>query len=397
MKGIVLYFKRNLYFMISIIAFFLTLIFAIIVLVVLDLGKDVEGTSVGFIYLGSSEPSEYSSVLSPRISQWQKSADYAIRYQEYEWEINLDLFEFDVISTVNAVKSDLNNPAYFILSETNEEELFQNVTEHMTLEMINGFNFDDFLFDLTQDMQLLKNRKTYDIKEYFSNELAESIIDTLNIDQLPLDVISDLIESGFEDLVIPANQRFYLIQALKDYDLSNETLSVIASALEYLLVKTPVEGFVFQPNQNLPLWVEPGMNVRILKVNTYDFSFFNPLMENLKLSIEQVNDDTLSFTLHGFPFLTSYERQVVLGPTIYHQTTWNDNTNLDETTEGVIITETDDEIIYILNIENGVDGYVTYYKRLVIPLEGDMKIYDLYYEQTLPKNATKEQNRVEKE
>ena len=144
MKGIVLYFKRNLYFMISIIAFFLTLIFAIIVLVVLDLGKDVEGTSVGFIYLGSSEPSEYSSVLSPRISQWQKSADYAIRYQEYEWEINLDLFEFDVISTVNAVKSDLNNPAYFILSETNEEELFQNVTEHMTLEMINGFNFDDF-------------------------------------------------------------------------------------------------------------------------------------------------------------------------------------------------------------------------------------------------------------
>ena len=112
-------------------------------------------------------------------------------------------------------------------------------------------------------------------------------------------------------------------------------------------------------------------------------------MENLKLSIEQVNDDTLSFTLHGFPFLTSYERQVVLGPTIYHQTTWNDNTNLDETTEGVIITETDDEIIYILNIENGVDGYVTYYKRLVIPLEGDMKIYDLYYEQTLPKKCNK--------
>ena len=102
-------------------------------------------------------------------------------------------------------------------------------------------------------MQLLKNRKTYDIKEYLSNELAESIIDTLNIDQLPLDVISDLIESGFEDLVIPANQRFYLIQALKDYDLSNETLSVIASALEYLLVKTPVEGFVFQPNQKFAI------------------------------------------------------------------------------------------------------------------------------------------------
>ncbi len=397
MKNIVLYFKRNFYFMISLISLVLTISFAIVVFAVLDLSKDVESTSVGFIYLGSYEEKQYTNILAPRITSWQKTSDYEVKYQEYSWTIDLELFEFDLTRTINSVVSDQNNKAYFILSEENENELYLDLTEHMSDDLVEGFLFDEFVLDLTSDLELLKNRKTYDIKNYLTTELSQSVIDTVIIDDIPEDLITEFNELNMSELVIPANMRFQLLEAFKYITVSNESLSIIASALQYLLVKTPVEGFIFQPHTDLPVWANKGMNVRILKINQYDFSFFNPLKENMVLEIEQKDADSIEFTLKGYPFLTTYEREVVLGPTIYRQTTYIDNPTLNAATPGIVVSETDTETIYTLTIVEGLDGFVTYYKRVVTPLDDDQTSVTLYFEQTLPVDETKEEHRVEKE
>jgi hypothetical protein len=397
MKSLTLYLKRNLYFMISLVTVFLTVVFAVVLLFVLDLGKSVSQTSVGFVYLGSYERNAYEGVLTPRITQWQNTADYELSYQEYTWEIDLNYFAFDALQTAVEVREDVNNPAFFTLSQANEDLLYQSLTSDLTVDLIQAFDFDALLSDLTFDMKLLKNRKLYELKDYLDPSLSTTVIDTLSLDQIDPLIVNELTEAFQEPLMIPANERFYLIESTNDLDLSNEALSVIASALQYLTVKTPVEGYIFERYQDLPLWASPGVNVRILKLSNYDFSFFNPLQEALEMSIEQTAADTLVFTLTGLPLLTTYEKDEVVGPTIYYQTTFIDNPLLDALTPGVVVTDTDTETTYELEVLAGTNGYITYYVRRVTPLGGTPSEIELYSEQTLPINRIVEQNIVVKE
>lgn len=397
MKSLTLYLKRNLYFMISLVTVFLTVVFAVVLLFVLDLGKSVSQTSVGFVYLGSYERNEYEDVLAPRITQWQNTADYELSYQEYTWEIDLNYFAFDALQTAVEVREDVNNPAFFTLSQANEALLYQSLTSDLTNDLIQAFDFDALLSDLTLDMKLLKNRKLYELKDYLDPSLFTTVIDTLSVDQIDPLIVNELTEAFQEPLVIPANERFYLIESTNELDLSNEALSVIASALQYLTVKTPVEGYIFERYQDLPLWASPGVNVRILKLSNYDFSFFNPLQEALEMSLEQTAADILVFTLTGLPLLTTYEKDEVMGPTIYYQTTFVDNPLLDALTPGVVVTDTDTETTYELEILAGTNGYTTYYVRRVTPLGGTISEIELYTEQTLPINRIVEQNIVVKE
>ena len=397
MKSLTLYLKRNLYFMISLVTVFLTVVFAVVLLFVLDLGKSVSQTSVGFVYLGSYERNQYEDVLAPRITQWQNTADYELSYQEYTWEIDLNYFAFDALQTAVEVREDVNNPAFFTLSQANEDLLYQSLTSALTVDLIQAFDFDYLLSDLSFDLKLCKNRILYELKDYLDPSLFTTVIDTLSVDQIDPLIVNELTQAFQEPLVIPANERFYLIESTNELDLSNEALSVIASALQYLTVKTPVEGFIFERYQDLPLWASPGVNVRILKLSNYDFSFFNPLQEALEMSLEQTAADTLVFTLTGLPLLTTYEKDEVLGPTIYFQTTFIENPLLNTLTPGVVVTDTDTETTYELEVLAGTNGYITYYVRRVTPLGGTISEIELYTEQTLPINRIVEQNIVVKE
>ncbi|MDY0295536.1 MAG: hypothetical protein RBQ71_06990 [Acholeplasmataceae bacterium] len=396
MKSLTLYLKRNLYFMISLFTVFLTVVSAIVLLFVFDLGKSVAQTSVGFVYLGSYESSQYEEVLTPRILQWQNTADYALTYQEYEWDIDLSHFVFDGKMTADQVRSDVNNPAFFSLSSEEETALYQELTEDLTVQLVDAFDFDALLTDIAQDMKLLKNRKTYELKNYLDQTVYDVVIDSVTIDNIDQVVVNEMINQLIDPIEIPENKRFYLIDELSSFDLSNEALSIIASALQYVTVKTPVEGYLFESYVDLPLWADDGMNVRILKLNQYDFSFFNPLQQMMTLHVESSLPNTITFTLKGLPFLTTYEREVVVGPTIHYQTTIVTNELLDALTPGVIITDTDTETIYELETLAGTDGYVTYYNRVVKPLVEDEFTITLYQEQTLPIHRVIEQHIVAK-
>lgn len=395
MKSIMLYLKRNLYFILSL----MTLVFiagvAIILLIIFDLGKPVAQTSVGFVYLGSSQPSEYEAVLTPRITQWQNTADYALSYQEYEWIINLNHFTFDASETIKHVDIDRNNKAYFTLTEESKNELHQDLVIDFTQDLMDNFDYEAFLEDLDSDMSLLKNRKTYDLKDYLTPSMHDTVIESIHIDNLPFDVVTH-IHNALDDIIIPANQRFKLSETLESYGFTNEELSVIASAMQYVLVVTPVQGFIFEPFTNVPLWASPGVNVRILSMSGYDFSFFNPLQETLTLSIDRIDQDSLSFTLKGYPFLTTYERIIGVGSTIYFQEIRQENLALNDTTPGIIIMDTPTETTYALIITAGVNGQIIHYQRKTTPLHQSSTTVTLFSEHIYPITQIVEEHVVPK-
>lgn len=395
LKSIMLYLKRNLYFILSMTTLILTFSAAVVLLAVFDLGKPVAQTSVGFVYLGSTDPSEYGDVLAPRIAQWQDTADYALSYQEYEWVIDLNYFVFDVDNTVQNVDTDQNNKAYFTITEDAKNELHQDLISDLSQALIDGFDYDALLDDLESDMSLLKNRKTYDLKDYIDISLYDTAIDTIQMDNLPLSVVTN-IHNAIDDITIPAHARFTLSDALMSYDLTNEELSVIASAMQHLFVVTPVQGFIFEPYTTLPTWVLPGANVRILLMSGYDFSFFNPLQETMTVSVDRIDQDSLLFTLKGYPFLTQYQRVVENGSVIYFQEIRNENLSLNETTPGITVIDTITETTYELIITPGVNGQVILYNRLTTPLHQAASTITLFSEQQYPVTQIVEEHVIPK-
>ncbi len=385
LKRIAFYFKHNIYFMISLITLSLSVMFAVVMLIALDLGESVEETSVGFIYLGSYTEDQYSSVLTARVTQWQDTADYQLIYQGYELDVDLTLFDFNVNDTISNITTNKNNKAHFVLNAANEILLMNSIQENLTSNVFNAFEKDSFLEDLLTDMGSLNNRKVYQLKTYLEEGLKESAIHSIVIDQIEFSDVNFIVEK-VESFEILAASKFSLLNTPElTNELDNNQLSIIASALQKLTLETHFEGYVFSSHYILPVWAKPGMNVRILKVNQFDFSFYNRISENFTIEIEKVGEDSLEFTLKGYPYMTSYIASVDDSITIPYPIRYVENLLIDETTPGVIVTETDTEFTYEIITTPGITGQVISYYKTITPLNGSsttLKIYDEQYPAT---------------
>jgi len=383
--------------MISLITVALSVAFSIVMLFVLDLGEAVEETSVGFIYLGSYTEEQYPSVLSSRITQWQDTADYQLIYQGYEFDIDLTLFDFNLTATIDNIKTNMNNKAHFVISSTNESILMDAFQENLTPTLFNAFDKESFLEAIITDMSSLKNRKVYQLKSYLGNDLDESIIHSVIMDQIALSDLNQIL-SAVESFEILAASRFSLLNTLgKISSLNNNQLSIIASALQRLTLETHFEGFIFSSYRDLPIWAEPGMNARILKVNQFDFSFYNRITENYKVEIEKVSNDSLAFILKGYPYMTSYVATIDDSIEIPYKIDYIDNPLIDETTPEVIISETDSEFIYELIITPGIPGKVISYFKTITQFNGESTTVKVYEEQYAAIPEIREQNVVIKD
>jgi hypothetical protein len=116
----------------------------------------------------------------------------------------------------------------------------------------------------------------------------------------------------------------------------------------------------------------------------YDFSFFNPLQETMTLSVDRLDQDSLMFTLKGYPFLTTYERINQVGSTIYFQETRLQNLNLNDTTPGITIIDSALETVYELIITPGVNGQIINYQRKITPLNQASTTITLFSEHIYP-------------
>lgn len=383
--------------MISLITVSLSIMFAVVMLFVLDLGESVEETSVGFIYLGSYSQDQYAGVLTSKVAQWQETADFELVYHGYEIEIDLSLFNFNVTETVSQIQTNQTNQAFFTISTENRAILMTHFEDNMTPTILSSFDMDSFLEDVLSDMSSLKNRKVYQLKLYLAEGLSQSVIQTITIDQIALADVNQIIEE-VESIQILGTSRFSILKTLgTNPNLDNNQLSIIASALQKLTIDTHFEGYVYTSYLTLPSWAEPGMNVRILKVNQFDFSFYNRLIDPYTVEINQVSNDTLSFTLKGYPYMTTYVSSIDESIVIPFTTQYIENLTIDETTPGVIITETDTEFIYEMIITPGQTGKVISYFKTITPLNGSSTTIKIYDEQYVASPEIREQNIVLKD
>ncbi|PKK93563.1 MAG: hypothetical protein CVV61_04050 [Tenericutes bacterium HGW-Tenericutes-6] len=395
MKHFLKYLKTNLYFVLSLFILTASIGVAVFILVEFDLGRRVDQTTVGFIYLGSYEPSEYDGILNQRITQWQDQADFKISYQQYEYSIDINLYELDLEKTVDQIKLDQNNLAYFNISDENKALILSDIETHFTSLLIDDFDIDRFMTDLNNEMQTLINRKIFYLVDYLDESLKDYVIGSYQLSGLSSTLVNQV--SSIDAFVISKNARFSLLNTLGTTNLDNEGLSIVASLLQKVTRDAHFEGFIFDPFNNLPSWASPGVNARILKVNGYDFTFYNRFDLDYTVDIEKINETTLLLSLKGYPYRSSYSSTSAVEMIVAYQTIYVENNALTDTTPGVVVTETDTEFIYELEVTPGINGQVIFYYRTFTPLNGTPETVKLYDEAFLPQSRIVEQNIVPKE
>lgn len=381
--------------MITLIVLVLSLSFAGITLAVFSIANTVDQTSIGFIYLGNSDEDQFGAILSREIGVWKRDADYRLEYQDYTYVIDLDFADFDLSQTLSNITRDQNNQAYFSMSSANFLALQNEIVAQFTTSITSTFDMETFVDRLLGDFSGLKNRKVYNLADYLDSAVEQTVLNQIEINLL-INADVEKIISEVTTIEINANERFSLLNQIGDLSLTNEQMSIIASGIQGVSVNTNFSGFIFEQNYTLPVWASPGQNVRILRVNKFDLTFFNNFDYDYQITISKVNDTTLEFSLLGYPLITTYDTVPVFQVEIPFQTIYITNDSINDLTPNVIISETDTEYIYHLLIQTGVSGQVDFFIRTETRL-GEIGVSaKLFDEETLPINAIYYENIVEK-
>ncbi len=387
--------KRNLYLVITLSALLSSLLFASIMFIVFQNQTKVDQTSVGFIYLGNKETSEYADTLNLEVTVWKNSANYQVTFQEYAYQVDMSFFEFNLQETLNQIQRDRRNKAVFSISPENQDLLVLEIANLLTAGNQSVILKEKLIEDLLSDINELYSRKVYSMSHYVVSTYQESVIDQTTLINISILDADQIMQYGSE-LIILQNKRFSLLSELSSLPLTNTQMSIIASGLLGVSGKVNFNGFLFEQNLTLPTWANYGMNVRILRVNQFDLTFFNQSQQDLKFVIERTSDTSLTFKLIGYPTITTYSFDTEVKIAIPYQTIYLPLNTLDENTPGVIITETDTEMTYQLLHQAGVLGSVLFFNRTMTVLGEDPVVIRVFSEQYLPINEIYYQHVVPK-
>ncbi len=357
-------FKRNVYFILALAVLSLSVLFAAGTVFTLTVALAIDETSVGHIYLGNRPEADYPSYLERRISEWRSTASYRLGFQGYLYEVDLDALAFDADGTAENIIRNVNNRAVFTLPDASRDAIQDGIETLFPVRVTTHFDFDGFIDDLLDDVSHLYQFKTYRLDDYLAPASAATILATSLIDGLEADDVLAIVAAAGE-LAIPAADRFSLIAAFADSDLDNDQLSILASGLFAVSAGTRFQSFLYRSFPETPAWAEIGANVRILRVNGLDFSFYNPMDSAYRFVVTAADATTLRIELVGHPFVETIEAGWERAAFVPFAVETIEDLTLNASTPGVVVIDSDEETVYRIVVRPGVDGEIWVLNRTV--------------------------------
>lgn len=377
MKNLVNYFKRNIYFMISIITVFLASVFAVTIFLVYDLSTEDNQTTVGSVYLGGVDEEQYEKILTSEINTYLSDLNFDIAYQGVSVSLPSSLFTPNINETINQINENRNNLVVFSIEPNHQGEILSSISSMFSQNYMTFIDTEKLMNDLIIDLGEMILIKDYKIEDYFFDTAFDYTLTTEFVNGIYVDDVTQIL-AEIDTIYIEANARFSLLESLKDYNLTNEQLSVIATGMLKVLTPTHMNGFIFHTYPEEPIWATIGYNVRILKVNNYDFTFYNAFNFDYKIELSQFLLNSIVFNLKGVPQAFDYDVSITKNATVPIENIYIDNLELNALTPGVIEIIEDTEIRYELLVENGSEGGVYTIYRTVTEANGNSKIIKLY-------------------
>mgnify|MGYP007057169026 CR=1 FL=1 len=320
-------------------------------------------TSVGIIYLGDLSEDQYGTRIQSDIQIWKSTAYYEVYYQGESFQLDLILYELDLDETLARIALNRQNRAYFRLSAENHLKLVLDLEAFFTKDVMDEINVDELISDTIEEMGRLIRRKSYALISYASANLITHQVDSYVIKGLSGAQLERM--GAIAPITVSPYKRFSTLEALEIYPLTNEEMSMLATAMLRVSMTSNFTGFDFSLYPEDPLWAEFDYHVRILRLNRYDLNFFNNLNQPFTFEFRQESDDSLRVTLYGYPYLNQYQTEKRLRYIVRYSTINLMDMDFDETSSGVDTVEIDGISYYRKKIQDGGNGSVSSYFRII--------------------------------
>lgn len=372
--------RKNVYSIIVILLFILSIGFATATFHLLGVLEKENQTYIGSIAISNYEESQYENIISGALLDWEDYADYKISYQNIELDIDFDYFEADVATTISQIQINTINSLVFNISEANKTLFTQELSNSFSVNIISQIDTNALISDIMENLETMSMINSYDLKDYFSEESQSTILNTytiINLDSIDVDYISNNVTS-FE---LKEKSRFNLLEETIGLSFTNNQLSIIASGIQALSMNSNLSSYIFEQNNQLPTWGLEGLNVRILQANHYDFSLFNNFNYSMHINLIKNDNNSITFELIGYPFTSEYSTVNTEVTEILFDTVYESNDIIDNTTPEIITTETDEDYIYQLLTQAGINGKIVKFERTITYPDGSNEKVILYYEE----------------
>ncbi len=390
------YISRNTYVFLTTMALVFSLVFALVIYLFFGMTQTIDQTSVGHIYLGNQPEARHDEILNREINLWIEQADYRLVYQDYTYDLDLSHFTYDGEETLLRLVANERNVAFFELDVAAKAALSAELDAYFTDTFMAMIDIDRLFSDIQDAMGQLLTIKHFRLYDYFLEDQSRHLLGNViltNLTEADVDAIIDQTET----FAIRGNARFSLLTVQSGTTLDNDQLSIIASGLLHLIGPTHLSGIITQNQQTVPVYGDVGMNVRILRINQYDLTFFNTYDYPLTVDMVKVNATTLEMRLLGYPYLTTYTVTMSVMSTLPFVTTTVFDGTLGPTTPGVDIIEDDDTITYRVLTQTGVDGQYLYFFRTIDRLHDDAVTVKIHEELYWPQPTIYRERIVDKE
>lgn len=395
MKTFIQTIRRNGYLVGTVVLLLLSLAFTATILSVLPLAMTPDETQIGYLYLGGVEKEAYGDVIKSAMTTWKSQARYTLEYQNEALELDVSLWTYQEDETLEGIVPNELNSVVFSLSDSNRQVLINQLESAFSDELVTHLDVDNLLLDIEDNLSQLAIAKTYSVINYVEASYSQ-VINSVTIDQLTEADIDHIIALD-NQITFEPNQRYSLLSDFEGILMTNEQLSIIASGIQALTANTALSTYLFEPMPLMPAWAEAGMNVRILQVNQFDFSLYNPLENQLTVEFEKISATELRLNLTGIPYIATYETNPVLIQTVPFDETMVLDETLTLATPGIeIIEDTDEETLIRLLISDGTNGSITSFIRTTTLLDGTVQTIALYDEEIKAIDAVYSYNSIPK-
>lgn len=369
-----------------------------------------DNTILGSVYLGGSSKDDAKSKIKKEVDTYNatESRDYKIKYQGYEYIIDLEIVEINVNSSVNAIQDGSTTNMIVTYTSGNDSKIEDDIKAvSFATSIKDSVDYDKLNSDILESVGMLAVYKAFFLENYIDEDVlltdenipliaSSSLIVTegINVDTLIAKINRIYDEEGKKQISIDDNSLFSIIERFdpeseavvleegETYDninLSNEELSYLAKGIALTIRNTNfvISEYHYDIAINLGAYSTEnpfpylGCNTLVSSNPTIldDFSFYNPNEIDYFLKITKVDDSNIKFEIYGLEFVNSY------------------STSIETLTVDHLSTDTS----YEEDVRDGVDGLIYKVVRTVTDIDSetistDIIVYEYYpqkYEITL--------------
>lgn len=388
--------RRNTYSLVVIILFILSIGFAFATFYYIGVLSSPSQTYIGTIAISNYEENQYSGIIASDLLNWKEDSEYVISYQNFDMDINFDYFDADISATINQLSENEVNSIIYTVSDANKTLFTQELSNNFTSDIIDLIDVDSLIDDIFYNIGVMSILSEYNLIDYFGDGVENTILNTLTINNLELDDVNN-ITNNITQLEIQAESRFYLLDSVEFSALTNNQLSILASGIQKVTSSSNLSSYIFEQNNESPSWALEGMNVRILQANGYDFSFYNDYAYSMSLEINKNDDSSITISLIGYPFVCDYITTNTQATDVSYGTLYQANELIDENTPNVIVVDSDEDFIYRLLTQIGINGRILRFEKTVTNPDGTTEIITIYYEEYEPITEIYQENIISKD